>query len=305
MDMHVTFGGLSLKNPVMTASGTFGFGLEFAPYGDLKRLGGIVAKGISLAPREGNPMPRIAETPCGMLNAIGIQNPGVEQFIAKALPSLPWREVAIVANLYACDAAEFGELAGMLAAEEGIAAREVNVSCPNVREGGIAFGQDPAQIARVTEAVKKRAGNKPVMVKLSPNVTDITVCARAAEDGGADCLSLINTLSGMAVDIRRRQPRIANVIAGLSGPAIKPVALRCVHQAVRAVSIPVVGIGGIASAEDALEFILVGAHAVQVGTANFRRPDFAFGLADEMAALLAEIGASSLDEFRGSLKLPL
>jgi dihydroorotate dehydrogenase (NAD+) catalytic subunit len=305
MDMHVTFGGLSLKNPVMTASGTFGFGLEFAPYGDLKRLGGIVAKGISLAPREGNPMPRIAETPCGMLNAIGIQNPGVEQFIAKALPSLPWREVAIVANLYACDAAEFGELAGMLAAEEGIAALEVNVSCPNVREGGIAFGQDPAQIARVTEAVKKRAGNKPVMVKLSPNVTDITVCARAAEDGGADILSLINTLSGMAVDIRRRQPRIANVIAGLSGPAIKPVALRCVHQAVRAVSIPVVGIGGIASAEDALEFILVGAHAVQVGTANFLRPDFAFGLADEMAALLAEIGASSLDEFRGSLKLPL
>ncbi|ADU62226.1 MAG: dihydroorotate dehydrogenase [Pseudodesulfovibrio sp.] len=305
MDMHVTFGGLSLRNPVMTASGTFGFGLEFAPYGDLTRLGGIVAKGISLAPREGNPMPRIAETPCGMLNAIGIQNPGVEQFIAKALPSLPWREVAIIANLYACDAAEFGELAGMLAAEEGIAALEVNVSCPNVREGGIAFGQDPAQIARVTEAVKKRAGNKPVMVKLSPNVTDITVCARAAEDGGADCLSLINTLSGMAVDIRKRQPRIANVIAGLSGPAIKPVALRCVHQAVRAVSIPVVGIGGIASAEDALEFILVGAHAVQVGTANFLRPDFAFGLADEMAALLAEIGASSLDEFRGSLQLPL
>ncbi|WP_285907306.1 dihydroorotate dehydrogenase [Pseudodesulfovibrio pelocollis] len=305
MDMHVSFGGLSLKNPVMTASGTFGSGLEFAPYGDLKRLGGIVAKGISLAPREGNPMPRIAETPCGMLNAIGIQNLGVEDFVKRTLPSLPWRDVAIVANLYACDAAEFGELAGVLAAEEGIAALEVNVSCPNVREGGIAFGQDPAQIARVTEAVCKRAGNKPVMVKLSPNVTDIAVCARAAADGGAHILSLINTLSGMAVDIRKRQPRIANVLAGLSGPAIKPVALRCVHQAVRAVSIPVVGIGGIASAEDALEFILVGAHAVQVGTANFLRPDFAFGLADQMAALLAEIGASSLDEFRGSLRLPL
>ncbi|MFH1915349.1 MAG: dihydroorotate dehydrogenase [Pseudomonadota bacterium] len=305
MDMHVSFGGLSLKNPVMTASGTFGSGLEFAPYGDLKRLGGIVAKGISLAPREGNPMPRIAETPCGMLNAIGIQNPGVEDFVKRTLPSLPWRDVAIVANLYACDAAEFGELAGVLAAEEGIAALEVNVSCPNVREGGIAFGQDPAQIARVTEAVRKRAGNKPVMVKLSPNVTDIAVCARAAADGGAHILSLINTLSGMAVDIRKRQPRIANVLAGLSGPAIKPVALRCVHQAVRAVSIPVVGIGGIASAEDALEFILVGAHAVQVGTANFLRPDFAFGLADQMAALLAEIGATSLDEFRGSLRLPL
>ncbi|MUM76818.1 dihydroorotate dehydrogenase [Pseudodesulfovibrio sp. F-1] len=305
MDMHVSFGGLSLKNPVMTASGTFGSGLEFAPYGDLRRLGGIVAKGISLAPREGNPMPRIAETPCGMLNAIGIQNPGVEDFVRRTLPSLPWRDVAIVANLYACDAAEFGELAGVLAAEEGIAALEVNVSCPNVREGGIAFGQDPAQIARVTEAVRKRAGGKPVMVKLSPNVTDIAVCARAAADGGAHILSLINTLAGMAVDIRNRRPRVANVVAGLSGPAIKPVALRCVHQAVRAVDIPVVGIGGIASAEDALEFILVGAHAVQVGTANFLRPDFAFGLADEMEALLAGIGASSLDEFRGSLRLPL
>jgi dihydroorotate dehydrogenase (NAD+) catalytic subunit len=305
MDMQVNFGGLSLKNPVMTASGTFGFGLEFAPYGDLKRLGGIVAKGLSLKPREGNPMPRIAETPCGMLNAIGIQNPGVEHFVTKALPALPWKDVAVVANLYACDAEEFGELAGVLAGEEGVAALEVNVSCPNVKEGGIAFGQDPAQIGRVTEAVKKRAGSKHVMVKLSPNVTDIAVCARAAAEGGADSLSLINTLSGMAVDIWNRKPRIANVIAGLSGPAIKPVALRCVHQAVRAVDIPVVGIGGIASAEDALEFLLVGAQAVQVGTANFLRPDFAFGLADEMAALLETIGAASLDEFRGSLPLPL
>ncbi|MDD3311273.1 dihydroorotate dehydrogenase [Pseudodesulfovibrio sp.] len=305
MDMHVSFGGLNLKNPVMTASGTFGFGLEFAPYGDLKKLGGIVAKGLSLKPREGNPMPRIAETPCGMLNAIGIQNPGVEHFVTQILPSLPWRDVAVLANLYACDAAEFGELAGVLAAEEGVAALEVNVSCPNVKEGGVAFGQDPAQIARVTEAVKKRAGSKPVMVKLSPNVTDITVCARAAADGGADALSLINTLSGMAVDIRTRRPRIANVIAGLSGPAIKPVALRCVHQVVRSVDIPVVGIGGIASAEDALEFLLVGAQAVQVGTANFLRPDFAFNLVDQMEALLTEIGAKSLDEFRGSLQLPL
>jgi len=305
MDMNVSFGGLDLKNPVMTASGTFGFGLEFAPYGDLTKLGGIVAKGLSLKPREGNPMPRITETPCGMLNAIGIQNPGVEDFITKALPELPWKDVAVVANLYACDAAEFGELAGVLAGEEGVAALEVNVSCPNVKEGGIAFGQDPKQIGKVTEAVKKMAGNKPVMVKLSPNVTDIVTCARAAAEGGADSLSLINTLSGMAVDIRNRQPRIANVIAGLSGPAIKPVALRCVHQVVQAVGIPVVGIGGIASAEDALEFILVGAYAVQVGTANFLRPDFSFDLVDELAKLLEDIGAESLDEFRGSLKLPL
>ena len=305
MDMNVSFGGLDLKNPVMTASGTFGFGLEFAAYGDLKSLGGIVAKGLSLKPREGNPMPRIAETPCGMLNAIGIQNPGVENFITKALPALPWKDVAVVANLYACDADEFGELAGVLAGEEGVAALEVNVSCPNVKEGGIAFGQDPAQIGKVTVAVKKRAGNKHVMVKLSPNVTDITVCARAAAENGADSLSLINTLSGMAVDIHKRKPRIANVIAGLSGPAIKPVALRCVHQVVQAVDVPVVGIGGIASAEDALEFILVGAHAVQVGTANFIRPDFAFNLVGEIEQLMQDIDAKSLEEFRGSLELPL
>lgn len=305
MNMNVSIAGLELKNPVMTASGTFGFGLEFAPYGDLERLGGFVAKGVSLKPREGNPMPRIAETPCGMLNAIGIQNPGVEAFVARALPALKNRDVAVLANLYACDAEEFGELAGVLADEEGVAGLEVNVSCPNVKEGGVAFGQDPSQIARVTEAVKKRAGGKHVMVKLSPNVTDITVCARAAVDGGADSLSLINTLTGMAVDVRTRRPRIANVVAGLSGPAIKPVALRCVHQVVRAVDVPVVGIGGIASAEDALEFILVGAHAVQVGTANFVRPDFAFGLAEEMERLLEEIGAESLESFRGSLQLPL
>ena len=305
MNMNVSIAGLELKNPVLTASGTFGFGLEFAPYGDLEKLGGIVAKGLSLKPREGNPMPRIAETPCGMLNAIGIQNPGVEAFVTKALPALKGKNVPVIANLYACDAAEFGELAGVLAGEDGVAALEVNVSCPNVKEGGVAFGQDPAQITRVTEAVKKHAGSKHVMVKLSPNVTDIGVCARAAAEGGADSLSLINTLAGMAVDVRNRKPRIANVIAGLSGPAIKPVALRCVYQAVRAVDIPVVGIGGIASAEDALEFILVGAHAVQVGTANFLRPDFAFGLAEDMEKLLEEIGAESLDAFRGSLQLPL
>jgi len=305
MNMNVSFGGLELKNPVMTASGTFGSGLEFSSYGELSKLGGIVAKGVSLKPREGNPMPRIAETPCGMLNAIGIQNPGVEYFIKSVLPSLRNFDVPVLANLYACDVDEFGELANVLAAEEGVAGLEVNVSCPNVKEGGSAFGADPKLIAKVTEAVKKNAGGKPVMVKLSPNVTDITVCAKAAADAGADSLSLINTLIGMAVDIRNRKPRIANVVAGLSGPAIKPVALRCVHQVVQAVDIPVVGIGGIASAEDVLEFLLVGAQAVQVGTANFIRPDFAFALVDEVEALLEEVGAESLDEFRGSLQLPL
>ncbi len=302
MDLSVSFGGLTLKNPVLTASGTFGYGLEFTPYGDLARLGGFVVKGISLLPREGNPMPRIAETPCGMLNAIGLQNVGAEVFLRDKLPRLPWRETAVVVNLYACSAEEFGDLAGLFAGEEGVAALEVNVSCPNVREGGAAFGADPAQIAAVTAAVKRRAGDKPVIVKLSPNVTDIVAAGRAAMDGGADILSAINTLTGMAVDVRTRRPRLANVVGGLSGPAVKPVGLRCVWQLASALPLPVIGIGGIASAEDALEYVLVGAHAVQAGTANFSRPDFAFRLVDDIAALAAELGLDSLDACRGGLR---
>ncbi len=304
MDLRVEFAGLVLKNPIITASGTFGFGLEFSSFGDLKRLGGIVVKGLSLKPREGNAMPRIVETPCGMLNAIGIQNPGVEAFLKDKLPLLPWRETAIIANLYACSVEEFGDLAGVLSGEEGVAALEVNVSCPNVTHGGAAFGQDPAQITKATEAVKKRCGNKPVIVKLSPNVTDIAVCARAAEAGGADALSLINTLLGMAVDIKTRKPVLANVVGGLSGPAIKPVALRCVYQACRAVGIPVVGIGGIASAEDALEFITVGATAVEVGTANFLRPDQSFRIIDDLPRAMLKARAADMAELRGSLVLP-
>ena len=304
MDLRVEFAGLVLKNPIITASGTFGFGLEFASFGDLKRLGGIVVKGLSLKPREGNPMPRVAETPCGMLNAIGIQNPGVEAFLRDKLPLLPWRETAIIANMYACTVPEFGELAGVLSGEEGVAALEVNVSCPNVSHGGAAFGQDPTQIRKVTEEVKKRAKGKPVIVKLSPNVTDIASCAQAAEDGGADAVSLINTLLGMAVDIRTRKPTLANVLGGLSGPAIKPVALRCVHQVCRKVQIPVIGIGGIVSAEDALEFILLGAAAVQVGTANFLRPDQSFRIIDDLPRAMIKAHSDSLGELRGSLKLP-
>lgn len=304
MDMSVDFAGLKLKNPVLTASGTFGFGLEFKRFGELESLGGIIVKGLSLKPREGNPMPRIAETPCGMLNAIGIQNPGVEVFLKSKLPKLPVEDLPVLVNLYATDAAEFGELAGVLSGEEGVAALEVNVSCPNVKEGGIAFGQDPSQITKVAESVKKNAGNKPVIIKLSPNVTDIATCARAAEDGGADGLSLINTLSGMAVDIERRTPRLANVIGGLSGPAVKPVALRCVYQAVNAVKIPVMGLGGITIAEDAAEFLLVGAKVVQIGTANFISPDTAFKVAEELPKVLERAGAKSLDEFVGSLILP-
>ncbi len=304
VDTSVRLSGMHLKNPVMTASGTFGYGTEFEPFGDLRELGAIAVKGLSLAPRAGNPMPRIAETPGGMLNAIGLQNCGVEVFLRDKLPRLPWRETPVVANLYACDADEFAELAGVLAAAPGVAALEVNISCPNVKAGGIAFGQDPAMAGRLTEAVKKRAGDKPVWVKLSPNVTDIVAIARAVVLGGADALTCINTLTGMSVDIRTRRPRLANVIGGLSGPAIKPVALRCVWQVCRAVSVPVVAVGGAASAEDVLEFILVGAHAVQIGTANFMRPDMAFRIAQRLPVLMEELGIETLDQYRGSLALP-
>lgn len=302
MDMRVNIAGMELSNPVMTASGTFGYGVEFMRFGDLKKLGGMVVKGLSLEPRDGNPMPRIADTPAGMLNAIGLQNMGAKNFVEKRLKMLPSKESAVVANIYAHSTGEFGELAAYLSEQEGIAALEVNISCPNVSSGGILFGQDPAMAAEVTRAVKDKAGDTPVIVKLTPNVTDITVMAKAVADAGADALSCINTLSGMAVDIRTRRPRLANVIGGLSGPAIKPVALRCVWQVTRAVDIPVIGIGGIASAEDVLEFILCGATAIQVGTSNFVRPDFAFRLVDELQALADELGIESWDDYRGSLQ---
>ncbi|MDD6180527.1 MAG: dihydroorotate dehydrogenase [Desulfovibrionaceae bacterium] len=306
MNLAVTLPGarpLELKNPILTASGTFGYGAEFAPYGDLTSLGGIVVKGLSLKPRPGNPTPRIAESAAGMLNAVGLQNDGVEAFVKDKLPRLPWRQVPIIANIYATAPEEFGELGAILDGEEGVAALEVNISCPNVREGGVLFGQDPRLAAAVTAAVRKAAPHKPLIVKLSPNVTDITAIARAAEEAGADMLACINTLSGMAVDVRSRRPRLANVIGGLSGPAVKPVALRCVWQVCRAVNIPVIGLGGISCAEDVLEFILVGAHAVQVGTANFLRPDFAFDLVKALPAACEQLGVASLEELRGSLRL--
>lgn len=306
MDLSVTLKGptqsLHLKNPVLTASGTFGYGMEFAPYGDLTSLGGIIVKGLSLLPRDGNPCPRIVETTAGMLNAVGLQNDGVEAFCKEKLPRLPWQHLPVIANLYATSPAEFGELAARLDAEEGVAALEVNVSCPNVKSGGILFGQDPGLAAAVTRAVRDAAPNKPLIIKLSPNVTDIALMARSVQDAGADMISCINTLSGMAVDVARRAPRLANVIGGLSGPAIKPVALRCVWQVCQAVDIPVIGLGGICSAEDVLEFILVGAHAVQIGTANFISPDRAFEIVKELPAVCRQLGVTSLDELRGSLK---
>ncbi|SFJ42671.1 dihydroorotate oxidase B, catalytic subunit [Desulfomicrobium apsheronum] len=302
MDQKVQLGPLTLKNPVITASGTFGYGLEFMRYGDLSAIGAICLKGISLAPRAGNPMPRIAETPCGMLNAIGLQNVGVEKFLKEKLPYIP-AGATLIANLYAQTPEDFGELAGIFATEDKIAALEVNISCPNVREGGVQFGQDPHMAAAVVGAVKKRSGSKPVIVKLSPNVTDVRVIAKAAVDAGADMLSLINTLSGMSVDIRTRRSRLANVVGGLSGPAIKPVALRMVHQVAQAVDVPIIGMGGITSAEDVLEFILVGAHAVQIGTYNFMRPDNAFRLVEEVRVLAESLGITSWDDYRGTLQV--
>lgn len=307
MDLAVTLKGqrheLVLKNPVIAASGTFGSGLEFQPYGDLSTLGGIAVKGISLKPRPGNPAPRIAETPAGMLNAIGLQNDGVENFISKKLPLLPWRHTAIIANIYATSAGEFGELAAILNDVEGVAALEVNVSCPNVAAGGALFGADPAMCAAVTRAVVDNASKKHIIVKLSPNVTDIASIAKSAEDAGADSISCINTLLGMAIDARTRRPMLANKVGGLSGPCIKPVALRCVWQVARAVRIPVIGLGGIVSATDVLEFLLAGASAIQIGTANFMRPDASFALARELPDCLVKHNAASVQELIGALSL--
>lgn len=294
-------GELRLKSPIIAASGTFGFGLEFEPYGNIVDLGGIVTKGLSLQPKQGNPMPRLAETCAGMLNSIGLQNCGVERFIKEYLPRLPHEALPIIANIYADNLSDFAALSKILSAEPGVAALEVNISCPNVACGGMLFGQNPIEAAKVTEAVKKEAGRTPVIVKLSPNVTNIVDIARASAAAGADLLSCINTLGGMAVDINTRRPLLANNVGGLSGPAIKPVALKAVWEIVRAVNIPVIGIGGISSAADILEFIMVGASAVQVGTSNFASPDRIFKLGDELADLMHKMGIESLDSFRGSL----
>lgn len=305
MDLSVSLRGpshtLTLKNPVIAASGTFGSGLEYVPFGNLAKLGGIAVKGISLKPRKGNPPPRIAETPAGMLNAVGLQNDGVETFIEKKLPFLPYRETAIIANIYAASVEEFGQLAAILNTREEIAALEVNVSCPNVASGGLAFGADPSACAQVTETVRRMAPDKHIMVKLSPNVTDIVQIAKSAEAAGADSISCINTLLGMAISVEKRRPLLGNILGGLSGPAIKPVALRCVWQVSKAIKIPVVGLGGIVQPRDLLEFLLAGASAIQMGTASFMRPDALFKMVDELPQALTEAGADSPQSLTGSL----
>ena len=269
--LEVEIAGVHFQNPVWTASGTFGYGKEFAHLVDLNQLGAICVKGISPEPMEGNPPPRIYETDSGMLNAIGLQNVGAKRFLCEKLPFLRTLKARTVVNVFAYSTEDYVRCIEILNEGEGIAAYELNISCPNTRCGGIVYGSDPRLTEEVVGAAKK-AARYPLFVKLSPNVTDITQFARVAENAGADALSLVNTFVGMAIDIETRAPRISNVTAGLSGPGIKPVALRMVYQAARAVKIPIVGIGGIASAEDALEFIIAGARAVQVGTANFYDP---------------------------------
>ena len=270
MNMKVNLAGVELKNPVMTASGTFGSGAEYGEMVDLNGLGAVVTKGVANVPWPGNPTPRIAETYGGMINAIGLQNPGIEVFAKRDIPFLRQYDTKIIVNVCGRTTEDYVEVVERLG-DEPVDMLEINISCPNVKEGGIAFGQDPKAVDAITREVKKHA-KQPVIMKLSPNVTDITVMAKAAEAGGADVISLINTLTGMKIDINRRTFAVANKTGGLSGPAVKPVAVRMVYQAANAVKIPVIGMGGIMNAEDALEFILAGATAVSVGTANFHNP---------------------------------
>ena len=300
-DLSVSLGGLRVKNPVMSASGTFGYGVEFTPFYDISRLGAVVVKGLSLAPTPGNPPGRIVETAAGMLNAIGLQNIGVERFVGDVVPRLEDAGATFVANIYGKTLEEYEAVARRLSEVPSLGAIEVNASCPNVREGGMAFGATTGGIAQLTERVRRCTG-KTLWVKLSPNVTDIASIAKAAEGSGADAVSLINTIVGMAVNHRTRRPELSNVTGGLSGPAIKPVALRMVWEAAKAVRIPVIGVGGIQNAADALEFLLVGASAVQVGTANFRNPRACVDILEGIEAFFREQRIARLEEYRGGLQ---
>lgn len=302
MGLAVEIAGLKLKNPVMVASGTFGYGEEYSPYIDLNRLGAIVTKGLSIKPKLGNPTPRIIETASGMLNAIGLQNVGIDAFIKDKLPFVRQFNVPVIANFFGNTLEEYGEAARMLSDGDGVHALEVNISCPNVKEGGIVFGTDPKAAASVISLVRQST-KLPVIAKLSPNVTDITTMAKAVEEAGADAVSLINTLTGMAIDVKTRRPRLANITGGLSGPAIKPVAVRMVWQVVNAVKIPIIGIGGIMTAEDALEFIIAGATAVQVGTANFINPTATMDIIDGLDKYLVDNNISDIKELVRSLNI--
>ena len=301
VDLSVSLGPLKLKNPVVTASGTFGYGTEFLPFFDLSRLGGLVVKGLSLKPREGNPPPRIFETPSGMLNAIGLQNVGVDAFVAEKLPELRQYDTAVMANVYGETTDEYVEVCRRLEEAPGLAGVELNVSCPNTEKGGMEFGVDPAILSRLVSEVRKVTA-RPLIVKLSPNVTDIRETARAAVDGGADILSLVNTFTGMCIDAEARRPVLHNEVGGLSGPAIKPLALLMTHRVASAVEVPLMGMGGIMNAVDAVEFILAGATAIQVGTANFADPLSATRLVDGLSDWCSSHGVARVRDLVGTLE---
>lgn len=300
MNTKINLAGVELKNPVMTASGTFGSGMEYSEFVDLNKLGAVVTKGVANVPWPGNPTPRIAETYGGMINAIGLQNPGIDVFCERDIPFLKKYDTKIIVNVCGKSERDYVEVVERLAGEP-VDMLEINISCPNVKEGGIAFGQNAANIEHITKAIKNVA-KQPVIMKLSPNVTDITEMAKAAEAGGADVLSLINTITGMKIDINRQTFAVANKTGGLSGPAVKPVAVRMVYQVANAVKIPIIGMGGIATTEDALEFILAGATAVSIGTANFHNPRTTLEVIEGIEKYMVNKGVSDINDLIGIVK---
>jgi dihydroorotate dehydrogenase (NAD+) catalytic subunit len=301
-DLSVNIGTLRLSNPVLAASGTFGYGVEFAHLVDLNRLGGIVVKGLSIEPMAGAPEPRLCETPSGMLNAVGLQNIGVRAFVAEKLPTLRQFRTAVIANVFGCTIEEYVAVIRVLEDAEGLAAYELNASCPNTAHGGIQFGSDPSLLGEVVLAAR-RAARRPLWVKLSPNVTDITVVARAAEQAGADALTVANTYQAMSIDVRTRRSRLGRATGGLSGPAIKPITLRLVYEASRAVKVPVIGLGGIEKAEDLLEYLIAGASAVQVGTANFTRPTAAVEILNHVEKWCRDTNIPKINELQSSFRV--
>ncbi len=302
LDLSVDLNGLKLHNPITVASGTFGFGREYGEYVDLNNIGGIMVKGLTLLPRLGNPSPRVAETPMGMLNSVGLQNPGIDYFLKHDLPWLKQFQTKVIANINGTNLEEYCRIAE-LTSVEGIHSLELNISCPNVKAGGLAFGTDPEMVYRVTKAVRESTGHH-LMVKLSPNVKDIKEIALAAEAGGADCLSMINTLTGMVIDIDSRKPILARGIGGLSGPAVKPVAVRMVYEAASVVKIPVLGMGGISNYRDAVEFLLAGASAISIGTANFVNPRVTEEVLEGLSTWMIQKGYTNLSEIIGKIDFP-
>ena len=301
VQLNTKIGSLELKNPVMTASGTFGYGTEYADFMDINRLGAIIVKGTTLNPRQGNPYPRMAETPSGMLNAVGLQNKGVDYFVDHIYPEVRKFQTNVIVNVSGSSIEDYAQCASIINTLDDIPAIELNISCPNVKQGGMAFGVKPESAAQVVSAVRK-AYDKTLIVKLSPNVTDITEIARAVEGAGADSVSLINTMLGMAIDAERRKPILSTVTGGMSGPAVKPVALRMVWQVAKAVKIPVIGLGGICSATDAIEFLLAGASAIQIGTANFIDPSISEKVVDGIEDYLTRHGFNSVEDIIGALE---